>query len=111
MANKIKEKRKTALMDFKKKLLTALGEDILVLKLFGSQARGDFRKNSDIDILIVLKSLSSRKQHLIVDLTTQILLDHGVDISPHVYSEKDFNYFLHLQTPFTLNIKREGLTL
>ena len=109
--NKIREKRKRALMDFKKKLLSALGDDILVLKLFGSQARGDFRKDSDIDVLIVLNSLSRKKKDFIMDLTTQILLEYGVDISPIIYSKKEYDYYNRLPTVFMQILKREAVPL
>lgn len=111
MADKIKEKRKMALMDFKKGLLLTLGKDVLVLKLFGSQARGDFRSDSDIDVLIVLRSLSRKKKDFIMDLTTKILLEYGVDISPIIYSQKEFNYYSRLPSVFLQILKREAVQL
>lgn len=111
MANKITEKRKMALMYFKRKLLAALGDDVLALKLFGSQARGNFRKDSDIDVLIVLKSLSRKKKDFIMDLTTKILFEYGVDVSPIIYSQKEFNYYNGLPSVFMQILKREAMPL
>lgn len=98
-------------MEFKRKLLSALGKDILELKLFGSQAKGNFRKDSDIDVLIVLRSLSPKKEDFIIDLTCQILFDFGVVISPHIYSQEEYSYLNHLPSIFMQILKREALPL
>ena len=111
METKIKEKRKMALMNFKRKLLAAFGKDVLELKVFGSQVRGDFRKDSDIDVLIVLKSLSSKKQQFIIDLTTQILFEYGIVVSPHVYSLREYSYLNRLPSVFMQILKREAVPL
>jgi predicted nucleotidyltransferase len=47
------------LQDFRKKLNKIYGQNLRELILFGSYARGDFHKNSDIDILLVLENYSS----------------------------------------------------
>ena len=111
MKNKSAEKRKIALMNFKKELLVILGKEVLELKVFGSQARGDFRKDSDIDVLIVLKSLSSKKQQFIIDLTNQILFEYGIVISPHVYSLREYSYLNRPPTVFMQILKREAVPL
>ena len=36
-------------------ILSPLKKDIVYFKLFGSKARGDFSKKSDIDLLLVVK--------------------------------------------------------
>jgi predicted nucleotidyltransferase len=46
---------KQLLNKFKQKLLTRFKDDIISLVLFGSVARGTARKESDIDVLIILK--------------------------------------------------------
>lgn len=107
----ILKKREKALREFKRRLLLVLGKDVLELKLFGSQTRGNFKKDSDIDVLIVLRSLSPKKEDFIIDLTCQILFDFGVVISPHIYSKKEYSYLNHLPSVFMQILKREALPL
>jgi len=45
----------TILNKFKRRLLTRFKDDLISLVLFGSVARGTARKESDIDMLIILK--------------------------------------------------------
>ena len=45
---------KRAIEEFTKRLKTELGSKLLKMRLFGSKARGEFSKDSDIDILLIL---------------------------------------------------------
>jgi predicted nucleotidyltransferase len=50
--NKLEKK---IVMLFVKELKEKLGNDIITIRLFGSKVRGDFGKDSDIDIFILIK--------------------------------------------------------
>ena len=110
-------KEKMALEEFKQTLLKKFGREILELRVFGSKARGDFKKTlnigemSDTDVFIVLKKTSLKKKDLIFKITTDILLKYGVDISIKIFSEKEYKERLNLQVPFFLIIQKEGVSL
>ncbi|OGF21507.1 hypothetical protein A2Y83_04490 [Candidatus Falkowbacteria bacterium RBG_13_39_14] len=109
--SQLSKQDKNALDEFKKKLADSSKYDLPNLILFGSKARGNARKNSDLDLLIIFKKLTPQKRWLVSDLATEIFLEREIDISPHVYSKKEYEDFLKLQTPFTLSIKKEGITV
>lgn len=106
-----------ALEEFKRRITQRLAGELLELKLFGSKARGDFKKTSDvgemsdIDILLVLKSVSKEKEDFIIDLTVEILLKYEIDISPHIYSQKEYSYLNKLPSVFMQILQREALSL
>jgi predicted nucleotidyltransferase len=50
-------KEKLALKEFKEKILKKMKGEVLDIKLFGSKARGNFKEDSDIDVLVLLKKL------------------------------------------------------
>lgn len=100
-----------ALKIFKSRLRTSLKTDQPELTLFGSYARGDFRKDSDLDLLVVLKKVILNKKNLISDLATDLFLQFNTDLSPHIYSKKEFQKLSQLETPFTLMVKKEGIRL
>ncbi len=71
---------KQALAQFISQLETRLGKENLRISLFGSKARGDFDKESDIDLLIVLsdKLTLSDTKTIIRDVANQVSLYYGV---------------------------------
>ncbi|MFB2979731.1 nucleotidyltransferase domain-containing protein [Microseira sp. BLCC-F43] len=51
----INDQLKTILTQLRSQFETLYGDRLLQMILFGSQARGDARPDSDIDVLVVLK--------------------------------------------------------
>ena len=80
--------------------------------LFGSQARGDFNKDSDWDILILLNQLDvSRDTEMEYrEELFEIELETGEPISTFVFSKNDWES-IHKITPLYQNIKTEGIEL
>lgn len=83
-----------------------------ILILFGSYARGDYRDDSDIDLLILVDKdkLSRIDEKKIKYPLYDIEFETGIIISPLVYSKKDWET-KHRITPFYENILREGKVL
>lgn len=108
---KLPSKDIKALSDFKTKLAQTFIDERLKLILFGSKARGDFRRDSDIDVLVVLKQSTPKKRRIISDLATDIFLTQRVDISPHIYSHEEYKKFRSLETPFMLSVKQDGVII
>jgi predicted nucleotidyltransferase len=78
--------------------------------LFGSRARGDFQRDSDWDILIILKiSVTESLKEKIHDEIFVAEIDYAQAISTIIYSQKAWN---DLQiTPLYKNIEKEGIAL
>lgn len=81
--------------------------------LYGSYARGDYRENSDIDIMI----LTDLSEEEIIDIRTDIWnlaadigLDNDIMISVLIKNIDDFNYWLDT-LPFYMNVNKEGVVL
>ena len=81
--------------------------------LYGSYDRGDYTKDSDIDILILVdmteEELSGSREGL-VGLTYDFNESHDLKIMPEVIGEKQFAYWLSVY-PFYQNIKRDGVSI
>lgn len=80
--------------------------------LYGSEARNEAKEDSDIDLLILVdgNSLSIKEEEQIIAPLYDIELESGITISPRVMLKKHW-YNRPFDTPFYLNVTREGITL
>ena len=81
--------------------------------LYGSYARGDFKKNSDIDIMILtdLKNEEMAEyQDKIWDCAYDIESENNIIISVLVKNIDRYNYWLEA-LPFYMNVQKEGVVL
>ena len=80
--------------------------------LYGSEARGDAREDSDIDLLILVDGdkMTIEQETQITEPLYELELKTGVLISPIVMLKKQWQNRPY-QTPFSINIANEGILL
>lgn len=86
-------------------------DNLVILELFGSKIRGDFEKDSDIDMLIVVKREICQSREKAFDILFKIDPYYESKISPMIYSELEYKKNEELESPFIENIKKEGVIL
>lgn len=80
--------------------------------LFGSEARGEARSDSDIDLLILVdgEKMSLEQEESITLPLYELELKTGVTISPIIMLKKLWEN-RPFKTPFYINIVNEGIVL
>jgi predicted nucleotidyltransferase len=81
------------------------------MKLFGSKARGDSDRESDIDVLIVLEDYDRESRNAIYDLCYDLSVDFSVVLAPVIYTRKEFESDLTRATTFYQALAREAVSL
>jgi predicted nucleotidyltransferase len=104
------KKVKGILAGIKKYITDIYGDKIKKIIIYGSYARGDATKNSDIDLLLVIdESLESLEvEDALNEFLFQIILREGELVSIMAIPENLFNTY---NSPFLLNVKEEGISI
>ena len=86
------------------------GERVASLQLYGSYARDEARADSDVDLLLVLKSSVDRYEEnwRLSDLVLDVLKRYGLFVSFVVLSNEEF---LHADWPLLVSIENEAIPL
>jgi len=105
------DKRKDALDAFARRIEREYGTTVEQVILFGSYARGEAGKESDIDVLVVVRGDRARLRKELIDIATEIMLDTGEYISVKVLTLDEFNHMKEKKYGFLLNILKEGVSI
>jgi predicted nucleotidyltransferase len=102
-----------ALRIFAERAKEIVGKELVRIVVYGSYARGDFNKDSDVDVM-VLTTLAEddikAKEYQLYDAAFDVLMDYLVDISVMLINVDSFEYWLGA-LPFYDNVKREGIVI
>jgi predicted nucleotidyltransferase len=98
------------LAELKAVLKGFLGERVALI-LYGSQARGDYAIESDIDIAIVVHGLTRELKNQILKMVADIEITYLTPLSTLVLSKEDFEFLKMRERRIALDIEREGIPL
>jgi predicted nucleotidyltransferase len=102
---------KKAVDEFTQSVKAAFGDSIKRLLIYGSKARGNFHKESDIDILVLLEQEDYQARNQISDIAFDLLLKYGVLISPRVINTIEYAKLCRWQTAFIRNVDKDGVPI
>ncbi len=85
--------------------------DLLDYRVFGSTARGDNTRGSDIDVMIEVENYTPEVESLIDDLVFQINIAHDCLISVIIFSSKELQEGPLRESPIYRSISEEGIRI
>ena len=115
MKKKMPNKVKNIINEFILGTNEILGSRVKKIILYGSYARGDFSKSSDIDIMILTdltddEMLKYRNDIYNFAYDIECENNFNISISPIIKNIDKFNYWLEA-LPFYINVNKEGVVL
>ena len=92
----------------KNHLIERYGDKIREIILYGSHARGEATKDSDIDLLVLIDDTIDpfEVRRSLSDLLFDILLEKGELVSVVVLPK---TFFENYNYPFVINVRKEGI--
>jgi len=108
MAKKIPKKVQKILTEAKGQLIALYAHRLKQVILFGSYARGDYTKGSDIDLLLLLDGLddpvAERERYFAAICDLSLKYDTVLSVIPI-----DYKTYHSRKTPLILNVHKEGV--
>ncbi len=111
MIGKLTETEEKAVREFSDELRFIAPGNIKQILLFGSKARGDSCKESDIDLFVLAEEVSSILRHKTAKLVNRLLLKYEILLSPRLIPQFRYVYQKRLETGFIKNVERDGIAI
>lgn len=112
MRRRLNDIYREAAEEFARRVVAELGDEVDAVVLYGSVARGEARRESDIDILVVIQdgiSTRDRLSELCYAFTAE--RDRFLFISLTDFTREEFCRCVQLGSPFLREILTEGVVL
>jgi predicted nucleotidyltransferase len=98
----------SALRRLERALVSDLGPELRGVRLFGSYARGDFDALSDVDVLVVVESLSPAERNRIIDRAVESSTGEII-LAPLILTRAELEALRARGRLVALDIDREGI--
>jgi len=107
------EQDRSIIIELKKRLPAQVKDHIRKVVAFGSRARGEDSKDSDLDLLILVDRKAPEIEGKIEDVAYQVMWDHDFKpiLSIKLFSESGYLDRVREGFSFYKNIEREGVAL
>jgi predicted nucleotidyltransferase len=107
---KLPKKVQQIVQEAKEQLQAIYSGRLQEMILFGSYARGDYTKGSDIDLLMLLDEIhdftAERERYLPILCDLSLKHDTVISLIPMCYAT-----YYHHKTPLILNVQKEGVRI
>jgi predicted nucleotidyltransferase len=105
----LREKR--AVLAFVRGIREALGDKLVAVTLFGSKVRGGSGRESDIDMMVVLRGKDRKAEDKVFHILVDVKLATDAYLAPIVYTRREYERVKRLGSFFVKAVEEEGIPL
>lgn len=105
------QSEREALLAFKEALSKKFGDEFLYLKIFGSRARGENQRPSDLDVLVVMRDSNCEIDQEVIRIAVQIDIKYDVLLDCHITTPSWWQEGLDRELLFYHDVEREGILI
>jgi predicted nucleotidyltransferase len=107
----LKKRERKAVDEFVSLVVQRMSKQVKELTLFGSKARGDYGRTSDIDVLVLIDRETLKNWESIQSLSAFVSLKFDLVLSALVMDAKRYKVHSQLKTLLFKNISQDGIRL
>ncbi len=107
----LQENEWAAIHEFASKLKADFEEQVVRADLFGSEARGNFGPDSDLDIFVVLDDGGWDIKDQIRFMAVRLSLEYDVPLNTHILSRERWAEIVRYRATFWSEVQRDGIAL
>ena len=104
-------REKPVVEEFKRRVEERFPGELVRLILFGSKVRGEASAESDLDVLVVIRSQDWRRGDEIRALGYALEIEHGIVLSIQVMSLEHYETLRACGSQFLRAVEREGVSV
>ena len=108
---KLKPNERKAISAFSRRLKKALGKELVSVLLFGSKARGDSWRDSDVDIFVLIRKQTVSALRKVAKVTSDIWWEYDVLLSTVTYDLEEEEKNVAMGSFFFQAVKNEGVRI
>jgi hypothetical protein len=100
-----------ALTDFRDRVVKELGNRINLIVVYGSVARGEAGKDSDVDVLIV--GMDKEVRSKVSEISYEIDYENSFEtlITPVYYTKEEIEHRIKVGSPYIYEVFKDGVVL
>ena len=112
MSQKLNESCRKAAVEFAQRVTSALGGQVDSIVLYGSVARGEAKRDGDIDILVISPDPDTTRKH-VSEICEDFTNEHNYTffISTVHFNHEELDWHTKVRSPFISNVFEEGVIL
>ncbi|MEA1965394.1 MAG: nucleotidyltransferase domain-containing protein [Candidatus Aerophobetes bacterium] len=101
------------LKQFKERLPISVKRHIIEIRCFGSYVREEEKKDSDLDVLVILDRENSQLEEKVFNAAYQLMWEYDFQplLSVRTISKKHYNFLRDVNSLFYQNLQKEGIVV